>query len=233
MKPTISIIIPVYRETERINTLLTDLRLLSDTAEIIVVDGAPDHGTIDAIQDPEIITIKATQGRARQQNTGAAAASADILLFLHADTRLPRHAISQIHSTLKDPGIAGGAFALRYDAGSTGQNPSFAIIAATANLRSRLTRVPYGDQAIFIRTQIFRALQGFSDLELMEDLDLMTRLRRSGHAIRLLDTPVYTSPRRHLREGIARCTLRNWTLRLLYHAGIPPRMLAALYRPHS
>ena len=226
----LSVIIPVYREAG-INDLLDDLltRQDMDNAEIIVVDGAPAHDTLSRITDPRITALTSPCGRSQQQNRGAEAASADVLLFLHADTLLPDHAFSLIRQTLANPDVAGGAFSLSYAPAS----PGLSFIATAANLRSRRTRVPYGDQAIFVRRGVFRELGGFAPLPVMEDLEFMTRLRRHGHAIRILAMPVRTSARRHLREGILRCTLRNLLLRLLYHCKVPSSFLAGLYRRHG
>jgi len=226
----ISVIIPVYREAG-INDLLDDLlaRQGTDNVEIIVIDGAPDHDTLTRVTDPRITTLASPSGRGEQQNRGAEIASGDILLFLHADTLLPDRAFTLIRQAVANPDVAGGAFSLSY----TPASPRLSFIAAAANLRSRRTRVPYGDQAIFVRRSVFRDLGGFAPLPIMEDLEFMTRLRRHGHTIRILAMPVRTSARRHLREGILRCTLRNLFLRLLYHCGAPPSFLAGLYRRHG
>lgn len=231
----ISIVIPVFRE-EGIAALLDDLLTRQDAGEteFIIVDGAPEHDTLDRITDlrvtaPCIMGLTSPAGRGAQQNRGAEAASGEILLFLHADTLLPEQAFTFIRQTLANPAIAGGAFSLGYAPAT----PGLSFIAAAANLRSRRTRVPYGDQAIFVRRGVFRELGGFSPLPVMEDLEFMTRLRRHGHEIRILAMTVRTSARRHLREGVLRCTLRNLFLRLLYHCGVRPSLLAALYRRHG
>ncbi len=226
----ISIVIPVFRE-EGITALLDDLLTRQDAydTEFIIVDGAPEHDTLDRITDPRVIGLTSPAGRGAQQNRGAEAASGEILLFLHADTLLPDHAFTLIRQTLANPAFAGGAFSLGYAPAT----PGLSFIAAAANLRSRRTRVPYGDQAIFVRSSVFRELGGFLPLPVMEDLEFMTRLRRHGHNIRILAMSVRTSARRHLREGVLRCTLRNLFLRLLYHCGVRPSLLAALYRRHG
>ena len=226
----ISVVIPVFRE-EGIAALLDDLLTRQDAydTEFIIVDGAPERDTLDRITDPRVICLTSPAGRGAQQNRGAEAASGEILLFLHADTLLPDYAFTLIRQTLANPAIAGGAFSLGYAPAT----PGLSFIAAAANLRSRWTRVPYGDQAIFVRCSVFRELGGFSPLPVMEDLEFMTRLRRHGLRISILAMSVRTSARRHLREGILRCTLRNLLLRLLYHCGVRPSLLAALYRRHG
>ena len=222
----ISVVIPVYHEAPRINHLLRSLSF-PDT-EILVVDGAPEQDTLAAIDVAAVQKIASPPGRGMQLNLGAAHAQGDILLFLHADTILPAHGLDLIRRAQRDPAISGGAFRLRYDSTRLG----LAIIAALANRRSRWTRVPYGDQGIFVRAEVFRGLGGFAAIPIMEDLDFMTRLRRAGHAIRILDAPVLTSARRQEHEGLLRCTTRNLLLRLLHHLGVSPARLVRLYRPH-
>ena len=231
----LSVVIPVYGE-EGISALLGDLLARPDAAEteFIVIDGAPARDTLTRVPahqsaDPRVTLTASPAGRGVQQNAGARAARGDTILFLHADTLLPDNAFTLVRQTLHDPSLAGGAFSLRYAEDSAG----LAFIAAAANLRSNSTRVPYGDQAIFVRREAFEAVGGFRPLPIMEDLEFMSRLRRAGLPIRILAMPVRTSGRRQLREGLVRCTLRNLTLRLLYHLGVPPRMLAGLYRRHG
>lgn len=230
-----SVVIPVYREKD-IASLLEDLlrQIHSEETgcetEILVVDGAPEADTLARISDDTpVLRLSSPPGRGVQLNHGASAAGGEILLFLHADTILPENAFTLIRQTLRDTSLSGGAFSLRYEP----RTPGLSFITVLANLRSRRTRVPYGDQAIFVRRSVFEDLHGFAPIPIMEDLEFMTRLRRQGHRIRILAMPVRTSARRQLREGILRCTLRNLCLRLLYHCGIPPRILAGLYRRHG
>jgi rSAM/selenodomain-associated transferase 2 len=230
----VSVVIPVYRE-KGIAALLEDLlrQIHSDEAgadtEILVVDGATEADTLARIGDKPVLRLSSPPGRGVQLNHGAASAGGDVLLFLHADTVLPANAFTLIRQTLRDTRLSGGAFSLDYEP----RTPGLSFIAALANLRARRTRVPYGDQAIFVRRRVFEELNGFAPIPIMEDLEFMTRLRRQGHKIRILAMPVRTSARRQLREGILRCTLRNLCLRLFYHCGVPPRVLAGLYRRHG
>jgi rSAM/selenodomain-associated transferase 2 len=232
----ISVVIPVYRE-EGIASLLDDLVRRDDKAEgsaasgveIIVVDGAPESDTLWRIHGYPVLGLTSQPGRGVQQNTGAAAAGGDVLLFLHADTILPDNAFALIRQTLDDPHLSGGAFSLAYEPRTSG----LSFIATAANLRSRRTRVPYGDQAIFLRRSVFMDMGGFASIPLMEDLEFMTRLRRRGHKIRILAVPVRTSGRRQLGEGLVLCTLRNLFLRLFYHLGVAPALLSRLYQRHE
>ena len=232
----ISVVIPVYRE-EGIASLLDDLLRRDDKVdgsetsglEIIVVDGAPESDTLRRIHGYPVLGLTSLPGRGVQQNAGAAAAGGDVLLFLHADTILPNNAYTLIRQTLDNPHLSGGAFSLAYEPRTLG----LAFIAMAANLRSRRTRVPYGDQAIFLRREVFREMGGFATIALMEDLEFMTRLRRFGHKIRILAMPVRTSARRQLSEGLARCTLRNLFLRLFYHLGVAPAFLSRMFQRHG
>jgi rSAM/selenodomain-associated transferase 2 len=228
MSHQFSFIIPVYRESNIINAAIENLLSLykEAAAEIIVVDGEGQKNTIDGINVPGVKKIITAKGRANQLNCGAREATGDVLVFLHADTRLPEDAVSLIEKLLDDETYAGGAFDLGID------SPRFAfrIIEKMASARSRLTRIPYGDQAIFIRSRHFRALGGFLDIPIMEDVDLMRRLKRNKRKIHILKEKVMTSPRRWEKEGIFYCTLRNWLLVTLYLLGVKPEKLVQFYR---
>jgi rSAM/selenodomain-associated transferase 2 len=223
-----SFIIPVYRETEIINSTIDYLICLQKFAgaEVIVADGDPQGSTLKQISNTGVKKILCPKGRARQMNCGAAKASGDILIFLHADTRLPENALKKIDTILEDKAIVGGAF----DLGIDSDRFAFRIIEKMASWRSRLTRIPYGDQAIFIRRDYFLALSGFKDIPLMEDVELMQRVRRNQGKIFILKEKVKTSPRRWESEGIIYCTLRNWLLITLYLSGVKPEKLVRLYR---
>jgi len=223
-----SFIIPVYRENQQINPLLDHLQRLPDStnAEIIVVDGDPSESTLTEISKPGIRKITSRKGRGNQLNAGAYRASGDALIFLHADTRLPQNALAKIAEILKDEKIIGGAF----DLGIDSSRFAFRVIEKIASLRSRLTRIPYGDQAIFIRRNYFQALGGFKDIPIMEDVELMRRIKRRRGKIMILKDKVKTSPRRWEAEGVVFCTLRNWFLITLYLLGFRPETLARFYR---
>jgi len=223
-----SFIIPVYRENQQINPLLDHLQRLPDStnAEIIVVDGDPSESTLTEISKPGIRKITSRNGRGNQLNAGAYRASGDALIFLHADTRLPQNALAKIAEILKDEKIIGGAF----DLGIDSSRFAFRVIEKIASLRSRLTRIPYGDQAIFIRRNYFQALGGFKDIPIMEDVELMRRIKWRRGKIMILKDKVKTSPRRWEAEGVVFCTLRNWFLITLYLLGFRPETLARFYR---
>ncbi len=228
MLPSISIIIPVLHEAHIINHLIGHLMRLpyDGNMEIIVVDGDPSGDSIQVIPGTLIKKILSRRGRGMQMNAGARSASGDILLFLHADTFLPSNGLILLAKAMQEPSVLGGAFDLSIDAAGRW----FRWIEKAASLRSRITRIPYGDQAIFIRRNYFTACGGYAEIAIMEDVELMRRMNRSGHRITLLPFPVRTSPRRWKKTGILRNTLRNWMLLILFYLGVPAGRLKRFYR---
>jgi rSAM/selenodomain-associated transferase 2 len=226
--PAISVIIPVLNEARSINDVISHVRSQAaiDAVEIIVVDGDPAGNTIRAISHPGIITAVAGKGRGSQMNHGAARAMGDILLFLHADTFLPVNAFDLIRKCMEIPGHAGGAFDLGID---TKRN-IFRITERYVAWRTRRTRIPFGDQAIFVRRDYFERIGGYRDIPIMEDVDLMRRIRQRGDAICIIPERVMTSARRWEKDGIVLGTFRNWTLQALYCGGVSPEWLARFYR---
>ncbi len=229
--PLISIIIPVLHEATAINPLIKHLRDLpsSRPPEIIVVDGSERGDTLSAIRPGDVVKVATGRGRARQMNAGAERAHGDVLLFLHADTELPAGAFSAIRRCFEDYLIVAGAF----DLGIRSRRGIFRITELYVALRTRLTRVPFGDQAIFIRKDYFQRLKGFRDIPIMEDVELMGRIRKRGDRIRIIPRKVITSSRRWDHEGVIYATLRNWTLQLFYAFGVSPERLAGLYGSHK
>ncbi|MHC4575704.1 MAG: TIGR04283 family arsenosugar biosynthesis glycosyltransferase, partial [Planctomycetota bacterium] len=195
-----SVIIPVLNEREQINSVIAHIRDQkgSESCEVIVVDGDPQGGTIKVIQDKQAVCVVSEEGRGKQMNAGAAIARGEILIFLHADTRLPPDALNKISRVLKNEHYVGGAFDLGIDT----DRPLLKYIAARARFRSRLNRIPYGDQAIFIRKSYFDEIGRFKEIPLMEDIDLMRRIKKDGRKIYILPDRVSTSARRWQREGV-------------------------------
>jgi rSAM/selenodomain-associated transferase 2 len=228
MNPIVSIILPVLNEAGRINELVAHIRArdLDGAAEIIVVDGNPRGNTINAIRDTGVLTTISEKGRARQMNRGAALASGEILLFLHADTLVPIHALACVTTALNNKRFVAGAF----DLGIHSERRIFRITEQYVFLRTRLTRVPFGDQAIFVRKEYFRKIGGYKDIPLMEDVELMTRIKRRGDRITIIPEKVLTSARRWEQEGLLYSTCRNWALQVLYACGVPPERLANWYK---
>ena len=228
MKTGFSIIVPVLHEAPGINDLIGHLRELelAEESELIVVDGSEKEDTRRAITEGKVQCITSLPGRAIQMNAGASVAAGDILIFLHADTRLPNDALRRIGRVMEDKGILGGAF----DLGIDSPRWIYRSIAAIASFRSRLTRIPYGDQAIFIRRDIFLRLGGYPEIPIMEDVAFMRRIRQEGGRIHIIPRCVTTSPRRWEQEGVLHTTLRNWLLLLAYCLGAAPETLAKYYR---
>ena len=223
----ISIIVPVYREGEAINDLIAHLRGLhgDPRREIIVVDGDPERSTLRVVRDPAVVVLGSAKGRGRQMNAGAAVARGAALLFLHADTFLPDGALERVTEVMRDPHHVGGAFGLDFDR----DRWRYRFFGDVATLRSRITRVPFGDQAIFLRHAYFHAIGGFPDLPIFEDVALMNRIKKRGDRIRLLDERVRTSARRLEAEGAVFSTVRALLMLTLYHLGVSPRRFARFY----
>lgn len=219
----ISVIIPTLNEAATIGETLRRLRS-SASCEVIVVDGGSDDGTPELARPQADLVLSAGRGRATQMNVGARAASGQVLLFLHADTVLPPDFPALLENALRNPRVVGGRFDVRLDA----EGRLFRIIETLMNLRSRLSRIATGDQAIFVRSRTFRELGGYREAELMEDLELSYRLKRQGE-LACLRERVVTSARRWQRDGIVRTIGLMWLLRLLYFIGVSPSYLKTFY----
>jgi len=224
----LSVIMPVLNEGPGIGDAISRVQALAGdrSLELIIVDGDPSGSTVRAIPDGTAIKLISERGRARQMNAGASLASGTVLLFLHADSTLPRSAFQLILSAMDDARINAGAF----DLGVASDRAVFRITERYVALRTRLTRIPFGDQAIFLRRDYFNKIGRYSDIPLMEDVDLMTRIRKRGDRIAVIPEKVMTSARRWEREGILYCTCRNWLLQILYSLGVSPARLARWYR---
>jgi rSAM/selenodomain-associated transferase 2 len=227
VKCRFSIIIPVLHESEKINNLLEAVGQLKtdESFEIIVVDGSPTQDTLHVISDTNVKKYTCQQGRGRQMNKGAAHASGDILVFLHADTFLPLNAFSLIQTALENDHYVGGAFTLQIQP----QTTFFRMIAAYSTLRSQITRAPYGDQVIFLRKTYFDAIGGYQDIPLMEDVELMRRIKKKKGQIIILQHPVITSARRWDQEGVFYTLLRDNIIIFLYWCGMPAEKFAKFY----
>ncbi|NJK40370.1 MAG: glycosyltransferase family 2 protein [Acaryochloridaceae cyanobacterium SU_2_1] len=222
-------IIPVLHEADNILKTLDHLEQIAEGAvyEVIVVDGDPLGSTLAKLSpsDPLVCGILSQPGRGIQLNAGAVIARSTRLLFLHADVLLPQNALVKLCRVLDH--YAAGAFDLEINATCL----SLRWISRVASLRSRLTRVPYGDQAIFMNRDTFDALGGFADIPIMEDVVFMRRLKKQQIPISILRDRALISARRWETEGILRCTLRNWLLLGLFTWGYSPHQLAKWYRP--
>jgi len=225
-----SIIIPVLNEQNQINNTLEHLRnnIIDKFCQIIVVDGDPDGQTIKTIKDNNVIKLTSQPGRACQMNAGADTADGEILIFLHADTQLPHNALKNISQVMENGKYVGGAFELKIDSGKI----FLKYVAARASFRSRLNRIPYGDQAVFIRKEYFEEIGGYKDIPIMEDIDLMRRIKKRGDKICIMGDRVITSARRWEKQGFFYTTIKNQVLLILYYLGVSPHKLAKLYKKH-
>jgi rSAM/selenodomain-associated transferase 2 len=223
--PRLSIIIPTLNESAGIVAHLAALQVLRPQGvELVVVDGGSADDTVRLAQPLADRVLAAPRGRGAQMNVGARAASGDVLLFLHADTRLPRDAPEQVHAALADGQHVWG----RFDVAIAGSHPFLHVIAWCINQRSRWTGIATGDQAIFVRRDVFEAAGRFAEIALMEDVALAKRLRRWTRP-RCLECRVTTSGRRWQARGVLRTMLLMWLLRLGYWLGCKPAFLARLY----
>jgi rSAM/selenodomain-associated transferase 2 len=219
---SIAIIIPTLNEAGTIAALIDQTRALGE-CEIIVVDGGSTDDTCQQAANADRV-LTSPPGRAVQQNLGAEQATGTVLLFLHADCRLPGTAFDSIRAALSDERVVGGCFQQRIDASGL----RFRWIERGNAWRVRLFGLAYGDQAIFVRRTVFESLGRFPKLRLMEDVFLMKRLRRAGRFVLLADR-LTVSARRWQRHGVIRQTLRNWTLLTLALCGVSPDRLAKYY----
>jgi len=221
----ISIIMPVLNEAALLGETLVALRL-TGSEELVVVDGGSTDGTVSVAREFTPKVLECQRGRARQMNHGARHAEGEILFFLHADCLLPEGAFGMVRKALHGTGVMAGAFDLRINHPGT----RFRVVEWGANFRSRLTRVPYGDQGLFMMAETFRLMGGFGDIPLMEDIEMGRRLRSRGRVV-FLRPPILASPRRWLNEGVLHTTLRDWALALSYTVlNVPAHKLARRYR---
>jgi rSAM/selenodomain-associated transferase 2 len=224
-KPSLSIIIPVLNEASTIVASLERLALLrARGADVIVVDGGSADNSAALAKPLADAVVVSDRGRAVQMNAGAAVARGDVLLFLHADTRLPPDADRPIFDGLRESARAWG----RFDVKIEGSHRLLPLIASSMNARSRLTGIATGDQAMFMTRDAFHAAGGFPEMALMEDIELARRLKRISRPL-CLHACVVTSGRRWESRGVVRTILLMWRLRLAYFFGAKPEQLARRY----
>ncbi|MHB8841389.1 MAG: TIGR04283 family arsenosugar biosynthesis glycosyltransferase [Candidatus Aquicultor sp.] len=226
----ISVIIPVLNEEAALPAFLHQFKDIEGDFELLICDGGSTDSTVEVVQTLDIANmaniklIEVPRGRARQMNVGAQAALGDILLFLHADTNLDTNALTSIEDAMRDTAVAGGRFKVKLD------NPAapYRMIGVMINVRDGIFGGFTGDQAIFVRKSVFKAMGGFKEIELCEDIDLAVRLKDAGKVIRLRLYAV-TAARRWEKKGLARTILLMWLIRLLFYARVSPKKLAAIY----
>ena len=215
----VSIIVPTLNEELVLEKTLTQFQQLSPH-ELIVSDGGSDDDTRNIAGRFSHRVITGSAGRALQMNVGADEATGDILLFLHADSRIEPESYRKMLQCMQNPKWIGGAFTLCIESGKW----SLKLIALLANIRSKYFGLAYGDQGFFVRKEVFKDMNGFSPLPICEDLDFYHRLRKKGPVI-LLKEKAHTSPRRWIKEGILFTTARNTLIAVLFGLGFPPHIL--------
>ena len=219
----ISVVIPALNEAA--NIAATVESALAGAREVIVVDGGSSDATSANAEVAGARVVTTEANRSRQLNRGAATASGDVLLFLHADTVLPANYSSAVERAAFTRGVAAGAFSLAIDRDGT----KYRIVESVVALRNRLSSLPYGDQAIFVRAKTFADEGGFADMEIMEDYEFVRRLKRRG-SVFILPLKVKTSSRRWQRLGVVRTAVLNFFIILAYHVGVSQVRLAGWYR---
>jgi rSAM/selenodomain-associated transferase 2 len=221
----ISVVIPTWRDTENLKALLPALAAQERIAETIVVDASGDGRAEQiALASGAMFIPCSAPNRGEQMNLGAAASSGDAIVFQHCDACLDESHLAAIQRALTDPRIIGGAFFRKFD----GRHPRLMWLESVARFLTRHGGTLYGDQSIFVRREVFEKLGGFAKIPLMEDVEFSRRLRSAGK-IAVLDPPVASSARRHLRKGAWRTSVQNGLFIVLYNLGVSPHRLHRWY----
>lgn len=220
----ISIIVPVFNEAPLIRPFLQQLRERAPEAEIIVADGGSSDGTTRLASGFCDQLVVSDRGRARQMNSGARAASGDLLWFVHVDAEVPRGCLNEIAHLMDDPNLVGGYFRIRLP-----RRLIYRLTDSFAHYAGILLRMRCGDHGIFCRRTAFLEADGFPEVPLMEDVEFFRRLHRCGR-VRHSEQRILVSPRRYESIGCVRLTLAYGIIATLYIFGVPLSVLARIYR---
>ncbi|MGD0291024.1 MAG: TIGR04283 family arsenosugar biosynthesis glycosyltransferase [Candidatus Binataceae bacterium] len=220
----LTVIVPMLNEEGAIAATLGALRIGAPAAEIIVVDGGSSDRSVEIARPGCDKLLEGPRGRARQMNAGASQVAGEAIAFVHADTIVPPTFACDIEAALADGLVVGGRFDLAFDV----RDRALDLVAAMISLRSRVVRSATGDQAIFVRREVFERLGGYANIELCEDVDFARRMRRAGR-VACLQVRVITSSRRWRRDGVVRTIVKMWIIKSLFLAGVSPAWLKRHY----
>jgi len=223
-KPSVSIVIPVLNEGDRVSESITKA-WQAGADDVIVVDGGSTDQTIALAESSNCRIVKATAGRGQQLNAGAASATGDILLFLHVDNWMDVSAADQIRDAMNDAECVGGGFKQRIDS----KKFAFRILEFGNYIRATGQRLVYGDQGLFVRRSVFESLGGFPEIPLMEDFEFSQTLFQGRRKPVMLPGPLHVDPRRWEKTGVIRQTMRNWRIATAYRCGASPESLYQRY----
>ena len=219
---SVAVVIPTLNEEESLHRLLPTV--VGEADEIVVSDGGSTDATASVAARPGVQWVTGARGRGPQLNRGAEICRSQVLLFLHADTRLPADAFASIRAAVGD-GMVGGGFLADFD----DRQALMRLGSLLVNVRTRLSRLPLGDQAQFVTRAVFEEQGGFPDWPILEDLDFIRRLKRCGPTA-VIRQPVITSARRYRQNGVWRTLANNWSIWTLFLLGVEPEKLAHRYR---
>ncbi len=222
----IGVIVPVFNDTGALESLLRQIKDISEGLEVVVVDGGESTEARKVCGNYGAVWVSSPRGRGIQMNRGALECRGDILWFVHADGIIHPDSLVAIEGAMNNDATVGGAFSFRLQ-----QRHWYAsLLDLGVRLRSRILKLPYGDQAFFVRRSVFEAMGGFKEIPFLEDVEFIRRLRGYGE-VAILSTPIGISSRRWEREGFLYTTIRNWLVTLVYFMGGSPRHLVKWYAP--
>jgi len=221
--PTISIIIPAYKESQTLVSLLSSIN--QDETEILVSIALGDKLSRKSAEPFDVVIVEGKQGRGNQLDKASKIAKGEILVFCHADTIMPKNWRKKVIETLAIPKVVAGAFSLSFNSGSR----LLAFVSLMANLRAKYLGLPYGDQTLFTSAETYRKVGGFKPIPIMEDVEFVRDLKKIGR-VKLINEKVATSARRYEKAGVIYSVLRNFFLLSLYFIGVSPKKLSQWYQ---